>query len=163
MTVSSQAYNLSKTKFTIHGNSKFRSYTLCVENKVKEIYSSLNTAKKGGTNADDNLSSLSDIVNSLGTIRDVVSDEDLVFFALSGLPSYYEKFMMNIESMKLSITFTEHRARLLLHGQSLATYHVATVDATFTVATRGRGDDTYSGSRTSNNWFNRVKTNSQKI
>ena len=138
------------------------SYTLCVENNVKEIYSSLNIAKKGGTNADDNLSSLSDIVNSLGTIRDVVYDEDLVFFALSGLPSYYENFMMNIESMKLPITFTEHRVRLLLHGQCLTTYHVATVDTTFTVATRGRGDDTYRGRKTSNNWFNRVKPNSQK-
>ena len=87
----------------------------------------LNTAKKGGTNADDYLSPLSDLVDSLGSIRDVVSDEDLVFFALSGLPSYYENFVMNFESMKLPITFKELRARWLLHEQRLVTYHVATM------------------------------------
>ena len=69
-------------------------------------------------------------------------DEDLVFFALNGLPFDYENFVMNIESMKLPITFTELRARLLLHEQRLATYHAATVDAAFTVAIRGRGSGT---------------------
>ena len=67
----------------------------------------LNTAKKGGTNADDYLSSLSDITDSLNAIGDGVFDEDMVFFALNGLPSDYENFVMNIESMKLPITFTE--------------------------------------------------------
>ena len=50
------------------------------------------------------------IADSLGAIGEVVFDEDLVFFALSGLPSDYENFVMNIESMKLPITFIELRA-----------------------------------------------------
>ena len=49
-------------------------------------------------------------IDSFDTIGDMLSDEDLVFFALMCLPSDYENFVMNIELMKLSITFTELRA-----------------------------------------------------
>ena len=59
----------------------------------------------------------------LAEIGDPVKDEDLVLFALNGLPRDFKAFITMAEFQLETLTFSDLRAKLLLHEQRVFDYH----------------------------------------
>ncbi|KAG8388210.1 hypothetical protein BUALT_Bualt02G0102000 [Buddleja alternifolia] len=81
----------------------------------------------------------------LVAIGDKIPDNDLLLFALNGLPPDYAPFITAIENSQPCPSFREFRARLLNHEQRLISYNTVTPPlsdtalAANTAAGRGRG------------------------